>query len=192
MRFLITGVGGFAGSHLAALLLERGHEVFGLARGHSGPRLLAALQQRFPRLSDDALTVGDVCDRATVSAVIAKNRPDGIFHLAAQSSVSSGESDPATTFALNTVGTLQVLSGARDAPHSCRVLVVSSGECYGRAAGPPRGRPPAPAGCRLPKDQGRRRRAGGAAGRGHAGSRPPASPPRPHGRGPCGPARHGP
>jgi len=136
MRYLITGIGGFAGGHLAELLLERGHEVFGLARGHTGARQIAALQQRFPALRDDALVVGDVCDRATVVAAVTRSRPDGIFHLAAQSSVSAGEIDAASTFVVNTVGTLQVLAAARGVAGGCRVLAVSSGECYGRAAGP--------------------------------------------------------
>lgn len=136
MRFLITGLGGFAAGHLAALLLDRGHEVFGLARGHSGPRQIAWLQKRFPGLREDALVVGDVCDRATVFSAAERFRPDGIFHLAAQSSVSTGEMDAANTFVVNTVGTLQVLAAARSAARACRVLAVSSGECYGRAAGP--------------------------------------------------------
>lgn len=135
MRFLITGIGGFAGRHLAAALLERGHEISGLARGPSGPHGFASLQRNFPTLHDDALTIGDVCDRASVSEALERHRPDGVFHLAAQSSVRAGELDGASTFAVNTIGTLQVLYAARTRAWPCRVLVVSSGECYGRAAG---------------------------------------------------------
>lgn len=134
MRFLITGLAGFAAGHLADLLLGDGHEVFGLVRDKTA-RARKDLRRRLPALADEVVVAGDVCERAVVEAAIARARPDGIFHLAAQSSVAAGEGDAASTFLVNTVGTLQVLQAVRQAGCRCRVLFVSSGECYGRAAG---------------------------------------------------------
>lgn len=128
MRYLITGIGGFAGRHLAAHLLDQGHEVTGLV--HSAGSLPADLAARIP---GEAVVTGDVCNGRTVASLVERTRPDGIFHLAAQSSVKHGETAGSDTFTVNTVGALQVLSAA--SRHGCRVVVVSSGECYGRAAG---------------------------------------------------------
>lgn len=135
LRVLITGFGGFAAVHLAEALLDAGHEIAGLARGPSGPRVLAALQARYARLGDDILSIGDVCDRACVIDALERHRPAAVVHLAAQSSVRTGEADAGGTFAVNTVGTLQILSAVRTRSWPCRTVVVSSGECYGRAAG---------------------------------------------------------
>jgi GDP-4-dehydro-6-deoxy-D-mannose reductase len=128
VRYLITGIGGFAGRHLATRLLDQGNEVVGLV--HSPKSLPADLAARIP---DEALAAGDVCDRKTVAGLVERTRPDGIFHLAGQSSVMHGEAAARDTFTVNTVGALQVLAVA--ARYPCRVVVVSSGECYGRAAG---------------------------------------------------------
>lgn len=134
MRFFITGIGGFAARHLAELLLERGHVVSGLAHRPDLPDGLRRLSRRFGGFDLDAIAVGDVQNSPVLADAIARFRPDGVFHLAAQSSVGSGEAQAPTTFAVNALGTLQVLTAARAAASACRVLVVSSGEGYGRSA----------------------------------------------------------
>jgi GDP-4-dehydro-6-deoxy-D-mannose reductase len=126
VRALITGASGFAARHLADLLTSKGHQVFGLVRS-VGPSTPLALE---------ALAVGDVCDAAVVATAVRRFQPDAIFHLAAQSSVKAGEDAAAATFTVNTIGALQVLGAAERSEKPCRVLLASSGECYGRAAGP--------------------------------------------------------
>ena len=134
MRFLITGISGFAGRHLAAHLMAEGHDVFGVTREEPA----APLPPAVPGVSSEAIFWGDVCDPAIVNRAVHDVDPDGIFHLAAQSSVSKGEGDAARTFTVNSTGTLEVLAAAQARRRRCRVLLVSSGECYGlsAAAGP--------------------------------------------------------
>lgn len=134
MRFLITGIGGFAGCHLAALLLERGHDVFGLRRRPEVTRPLEALGRRFTRFDAGCMTVGDIRQRAVAEAVVRQFQPDAVFHLAAQSFVGSSESDAEDTFSVNTLGTLQVLTAVRAAGGGRRVMLAGSGESYGWSA----------------------------------------------------------
>jgi len=135
VRYLITGVGGFAGGYLADLLQEMGHEVFGIVHTIGAAATLNELKRRVPRLQQDHIVTGDVCEYDVVNEAVRRSQPDGIFHLAAQSSVKAGEAELARTFVVNTVGTLQVLAAASSAAGHCRVVVVSSGEVYGRGAG---------------------------------------------------------
>jgi len=73
----------------------------------------------------------DVTDAPAIRSALIAARPDAVYHLAAQSSVSSSWDDPASTFAVNALGTVHVLSAARDCQPRPRVLVVSSVEVYG-------------------------------------------------------------
>ena len=83
MRVLITGLTGFAGSHLADYLLENHPEVeiFGLSRWRSRQENIVHLGDRVK------LVEGDLRDEASLRQVIEESRPDAIFHLAAQSFV---------------------------------------------------------------------------------------------------------
>ena len=128
MRSLITGVGGFAGQHLAARLLQGGEDVCGIARrpvrwhvtGVAGDR-------RFSVLSAD-LTSRDAVRRSVQEAV-----PARIYHLAAMSSVEESFRDPLDTLNNNIATTVNLLEAVRADRPSARVLVVSSAEIYGRA-----------------------------------------------------------
>jgi GDP-4-dehydro-6-deoxy-D-mannose reductase len=102
-------------------------------RGFVGPWLRQHLEECGDRVVVAAAGV-DVTDGATVVSAIGAARPDAVYHLAAQSSVSSSWEDPAATFAVNTIGTLNVLDAVRQAAPAARVLVVSSVEVYGIVA----------------------------------------------------------
>ena len=81
-KVLITGVTGFAGSHLADLLLaDGGHEVWGLRRWRSRQENIAHLEGRL------RLIEGDITDARAMRDVIEQVRPELVFHLAAQSFV---------------------------------------------------------------------------------------------------------
>ncbi len=77
MRVLITGVSGFAGSHLAEFLLSGSHEVFGYTDDPSLDGNLAEIGDRL------RVVKGDVRDRASVRATLAEVKPERIYHLAA-------------------------------------------------------------------------------------------------------------
>jgi len=123
MKFLVTGGGGFIGSHLAGHLAEAGHEVRILDNFATGRRsnLLA--------LPDDVeLVEGDIQSYERVhNAVVGC---DVVFHQAALPSVPRSVQDPLTSNATNVTGTLNVLLAARDAGVR-RVVFGSSSSIYG-------------------------------------------------------------
>lgn len=134
MRFLVTGIGGFAGPHLASVLLEAGHSVYGLCRRRRVGSELKALQRQYPStFAPESFFVADVLDPRAVRTTIADIKPDGIFHLAGLTFVPEAEADPLAAYRTNFFGTLNVLRGVREEHPSCRVLYVGSGDAYGAA-----------------------------------------------------------
>jgi CDP-glucose 4,6-dehydratase len=125
-RVLLTGHTGFKGAWLALWLAELGAEVHGL----SGPPPSDQL------LFDQARVKGtlashhevDVRDADAVAAAMSAARPEVVIHMAAQAIVRQSLVDPAGTWAINVVGTanlLQALTGDEAA-----VVVVTSDKCY--------------------------------------------------------------
>lgn len=126
MRILITGVGGFAGSHLADYCLARSEtEVFGLVRSSARPGNAPRSAGRF------TLIEGDVRNAGAVDRAIQQSKPEVVFHLAGQSFVPASFDDPAGTLLDNAVGQLNVIRAIlRHAP-AARLLVVGSCLEYG-------------------------------------------------------------
>ena len=83
MRVLITGITGFAGSHLAEYILARhpAIEVFGIVRWRSRMENILAIRDKVE------LCEADLKDMVSLQGCLAHVRPDRIFHLAAQSFV---------------------------------------------------------------------------------------------------------
>ena len=122
MRLLITGATGFAGRHLTSYCAEQGHEVHALVRpGREGAVVPAATAH-----------AADLRDGPGLARLVEGLAPDAVAHLAGASSVGSSFGDPLGTWEVNLGGTLAVLEAVREAAPETRVLVVSSGEIYGR------------------------------------------------------------
>jgi GDP-4-dehydro-6-deoxy-D-mannose reductase len=134
MRALVTGAAGFAGSHLAELLLSRGMEVHGLVMPGVSLDNLQEIRADAPSLDRLRVRETDIVDGEGLVAAIADIRPDRVYHLAALSSVRDSLEDPAETFQVNTVGTGNLLEAIRRVGVKPRVLVVSSAEAYGDSA----------------------------------------------------------
>ena len=120
---LVTGGGGFIGSHLVARLLREGHPVRVLDNFASGRR-----ENLLPVLSEIELIEGDI-----QSYERAHNAVRGchlVFHLAALPSIPRSIQDPLTSHASNVIGTLNVLLAARDEGVR-RVVFASSSSVYG-------------------------------------------------------------
>jgi GDP-4-dehydro-6-deoxy-D-mannose reductase len=127
MKALITGITGFAGSHLAEFLLAEGCEVFGTRRVRSPRENISAVA--------DKLTLID-CELADASAVrdaVKTARPDLIFHLAAQSFVPASWAYPGFTLFNNIGAQLNIFQAVRELKLEPRILVACSSEEYGRA-----------------------------------------------------------
>jgi len=131
VRFFITGIGGFAGAHLAEHLLAAGHEVSGLVTGRPDRPCLRALAARHPRFAPERLARADVSDRTALERALAERAPDGVFHLAGIAFAPRAEVDAARAFAVNVLGTLALLAAVERAVPQCRVLVVGSSDAYG-------------------------------------------------------------
>jgi GDP-4-dehydro-6-deoxy-D-mannose reductase len=127
MKVLITGVGGFVGSHLVEYL-RREHpeaELFGLTRPHGGAGAPAAPGLR--------LLEADLNDPASLEPVLDLVAPDRIVHLAGQSSVHLSWLDPAGTLRTNVLGLVHLVDALRRRSLAPRLLVVGSAEEYGPA-----------------------------------------------------------
>ncbi len=122
-RCLITGAGGFLGSHLARYLARQGVMVYGLVRA----RNLHAEPGIEPLLCD-------VRDGNRLQSIMRGVRPDIVFHLAAQSSPSLSWKEPGLTFEVNVLGTASVLDAVRLHSPESRVVVASSSAAYGAAS----------------------------------------------------------
>jgi CDP-glucose 4,6-dehydratase len=127
-RVLITGHTGFKGSWLTKLFLSFGADVIGfsLMEPVSTPNLFdeAGLSAHI----DDIR--GDIRDLTLLKDTVLLARPDVIFHLAAQPIVQRSYRAPQETFAVNTLGTANILEAARFTPSVRAVVVVTSDKCY--------------------------------------------------------------
>lgn len=122
---LITGITGFAGSHLAELLLERGMDVWGTTRPRSKTDYIDSIKYKL-HLED-----ADLLDSHSLYTIVAKIKPDYIFHLAAQSFVQSSWASPANTMEINTVGTVHLFEAVRRAEIDSVIQIACSSEEYG-------------------------------------------------------------
>lgn len=126
MRALITGITGFAGSHLAEYLLSLGGiEVYGSVRWRSR---LENIQHIYAQLK---LSECDLTDASAVDTLIAEARPDFIFHLAAQSFVPASWRAPAETLANNILAELNIFEAVRRLGINPRLQIACSSEEYG-------------------------------------------------------------
>jgi CDP-paratose 2-epimerase len=129
-RILITGGAGFIGCNAARFFRARNWSVTVL------DNLSRAGTDNNLRWLRDATTFDfeqvDVRDRATVDRVLAEGRFDAVLHLAAQVAVTTSVADPSTDFAINALGTFNVLEAIR---HRCPEAVfvnASTNKVYGK------------------------------------------------------------
>jgi nucleoside-diphosphate-sugar epimerase len=126
MRVFVTGVTGFAGSHLVDRLLDEGHEVAGLVHPGSGHQPVP-VDERFRPIP------GDLMDLGSLKAAVLGFEPEVIYHLAGQALTNQSWADPARTIALNAGGTANLLEAAVNCGRP-RVVAVTSAEIYGPIA----------------------------------------------------------
>ncbi len=151
MRVLITGITGFAGSHLAEYILANHPDVavYGTYRWRSRMENLETLATRGvldviegrysagagqgdeARKGRVALLHCELTDAGAVEKLIATVRPDRVFHLAAQSFVQSSFDEPAATLRNNIEGQLNLLEAIRRHDTKIRIQVAGSSEEYG-------------------------------------------------------------
>ena len=124
-KVLVTGITGFAGSHLADLLLKEGYEVYGTIRPRSKSDNISSIQDKLTLLD------ADLIDSHSLSSVLVEVKPDYIFHLAAQAFVPTSWSSPATTMESNVTGTIHLFEAVRRANINPVIQIACSSEEYG-------------------------------------------------------------
>ncbi len=127
MRSLISGIGGFAGSHLADLLVGQGEEVHGTEREPSHTELIKHLVEG-NRIEIHPV---DIRDRQGMTNLLREERYDRIYHLAGVTFIPDSIETPEETFDVNLRGTLSLFEAVRAACPHARVLYVSSAAAYG-------------------------------------------------------------
>jgi GDP-4-dehydro-6-deoxy-D-mannose reductase len=127
MNVLVTGITGFAGSHLAEYLLaEQPHvKVYGTWRWRSRMENIAHLGDRV------TLIECDMRDAVAVRKALLDSRPEAIFHLAAQSFVPSSWRAPHETFATNVQGQTNLFESVRELGLDPTIQIACSSEEYG-------------------------------------------------------------
>lgn len=124
-KALITGITGFAGSHLAELLLKEGFEVHGTTRPRSKTDNIDPIKRNL-KLQD-----ADLLDSHSLYSILSDIKPDFIFHLAAQSFVQSSWASPANTVEMNVVGSVHLFEAVRRAKIDPVIQIACSSEEYG-------------------------------------------------------------
>jgi len=127
MKVLITGITGFAGSHLAEYILARQPrvKVCGLMRWRSRMDNILAIRDKVE------LCEGDIKDIVSLQKCLAEIRPDYVFHLAAQSFVPASWRLPAETFAINAIGQVNLFEALLGLKLNPKIQVAGSSEEYG-------------------------------------------------------------
>jgi len=139
-KVIITGIAGQDGSYLAEFLLSKGYDVHGIIR-----RVVFENQddqdKKFFRIKHliDKITLhyGDVTDYSMLKLVIAKVKPDELYHLAAQSRVDISFKDDFSVFHVNTDSTHYILSALKELKPDCRFYFAGTSDMFGNAVEAP-------------------------------------------------------
>lgn len=126
-KVLITGINGFAGSHLAEKLLELDAEVYGIVRRHSVPEF-----KNLQEVENLFLLEGDITSRKRMKEIFHYANPEMIFHLAAESYVPTSFKEPQRVANTNIGGTINVFEVASELHNLTALHVACSSEQYGK------------------------------------------------------------
>ncbi len=127
MRVLVTGITGFAGSHLVDYILaeQRGVEIVGIQRWRSRTENVEHFLDRV------RMVECDLRDASSVRDVLDEVRPDWIFHLAAQSFVPTSWTAPTESLVTNIIGQLNIFEAVKKLHIMPRIQLACSSEEYG-------------------------------------------------------------
>lgn len=126
-KVLLTGHTGFKGSWLSTWLLKLGADVVGASKDiPTNPSMFKILN-----LSDKIKhIVLDISKFENVKKIILDEKPDFVFHLAAQAIVSISYKNPLETISSNVIGTTNILEALRISNHECTAIFITSDKAY--------------------------------------------------------------
>lgn len=124
-RVLLSGIAGFAGSHLAEMLLD--DSTISIVGIHHPDHPLQH------RIENQQLKIHylDILNPDQLAAVVREVSPDIIYHLAGMAHVHESWSNRRATIETNFLGTFHLLEACRNLAKFPKVLLIGSGECYG-------------------------------------------------------------
>ena len=132
MEILVTGVAGFIGMHVAARLLQAGHNVIGIDNlsDYYDVRLKEARLKELQPYSNFHFSKMDLADREEVDALFTSRKFERVIHLAAQAGVRYSLANPHAYIQTNVVGFTNILEGCRHRPVN-HLVYASSSSVYG-------------------------------------------------------------
>jgi len=126
-KILITGATGFKGAWLSMWLYMLGAKVY--ATGYS-PNKNKNLFYSLNLHKKVKISMLDIRDKKKLTSYVLKNKPQFIFHLAAQPLILEGYREPYKTYEINTLGTLNILEISRKFKFIKTLICVTSDKCY--------------------------------------------------------------
>ena len=134
---IVTGITGQDGSYLAALLLQKGHRVFGTYRQNGSGNFWRADELGIRHHPHLHWLEHDLMDLNACVALLEKLQPDEIYNLAAASSVAMSFEQPYATVQVNGFGALNLLEAIRRVNRKIRFFQAGSSEMFGQAQSVP-------------------------------------------------------
>jgi len=132
-KVLITGISGMVGSHLADYIIdETTWDIIGLIRWRSPLENISHLLDLVNHNKRIKLVYGDLRDSISINKVFEDNRPDYVFHLAAQSFPMTSFDSPLDTMDINIQGTNRLLDSCKKYVPNALIHICSSSEVFGR------------------------------------------------------------
>lgn len=122
MKILVTGGAGFIGSHLVDRLIKENHKVAVIDNLSAGRRENLNKKAKFYQL--------DILD-SEVSEIFKKEKPEAVFHFAAQIDVRKSVKNPVEDAKINILGTLNILENCRKISVKKSIFASSGGAIYG-------------------------------------------------------------
>lgn len=131
MKCLITGITGFLGPHLARILIQDGHEVYGILRGTRGTEQEIKDLLTVEEFNKINFIYGDIVHFRTIDKLFKNTTFDVVFHLAAQTHPPTSFTDPIGTWESNVMGSINLITCLQDHQPNCHFIFCSTVEVYG-------------------------------------------------------------
>lgn len=126
-KVLVTGHTGFKGSWLTTWFIKLGANVVGVSKDiPTNPSMFEELklEGKIKHYQEDIRNLDKMIE------IISNEKPDFLFHLAAQPIVSTSYSDPIETISSNVMGTANILEALKISNHKCTAIIITSDKAY--------------------------------------------------------------
>ena len=126
-KVLVTGHTGFKGTWLTTWLLSLGADVIGVSKDVPTQPSMFEILGLEDKIQHHNIDIRDI---SALSQVIVDDKPDFVFHLAAQAIVSISYDEPLDTISSNVMGTTNLLESLRISNHQCTAIIITSDKAY--------------------------------------------------------------